>query len=79
MSSPWGTVAAVEAVDFQEIMSEEFARGLQEHEGISVPGQVPKQNVVKPQKPVVKVEDYEPVAGSSRAIDPGLLLIDDER
>ncbi|XP_065093374.1 serine/threonine-protein kinase RIO3 [Ochlerotatus camptorhynchus] len=76
MSSPWGTVAPVEAVDFQEIMSEEFARGLQQHEGISVLGQVPKKNV-KPQKPVVKVEDYEPVAGSSRSIDPGV-LIDEE-
>lgn len=31
-SSPWATVASVEPVDFQDIMSEEYARGLQQKE-----------------------------------------------
>lgn len=68
----------MEPVDFQEIMSEEFARGLQQHEGSPVLGPVSEENGdVKPPKPVVKVEDYEPVAGSSRAIDPGLLIYEE--
>ncbi|XP_053695038.1 serine/threonine-protein kinase RIO3 [Sabethes cyaneus] len=59
MSSPWGVVQQVQAVDFQEIMSEEFARGLQEQE-----------ESVQPKQMSVAIEDRndEPVAGCSRSI-----------
>ncbi|XP_001660046.2 serine/threonine-protein kinase RIO3 [Aedes aegypti] len=79
MSSPWGTVAAVEAVNLQEIMSEEFARGLQKEEGgMVLPGADIKDRVedkreIAQPKVVVKPEHFEPVAGCSRAIDPGVL------
>ncbi|XP_055546903.1 serine/threonine-protein kinase RIO3 [Wyeomyia smithii] len=62
MSSPWGAVQEVKSVDFQEIMSEEFARGLQKQEGF-----------VQPEALTVN-ENNEPVAGCSRSLDPGKLL-----
>ncbi|XP_039448511.1 serine/threonine-protein kinase RIO3 [Culex pipiens pallens] len=70
MTSPWAQIAAPTAVDLQEIMSEEFARGLQEQE---------HEQPSRPAKKVAPVQlpappPPEPVAGSSRAIDPGLLL-----
>lgn len=62
------------AVDLQEIMSEEFARGLQEQEahGRSPPSTEVDRNIVFP-KNNVAIESTEPVAGCSRAIDPGVL------
>uniref|UniRef100_A0A2M4BHW8 Serine/threonine-protein kinase RIO3 n=1 Tax=Anopheles marajoara TaxID=58244 RepID=A0A2M4BHW8_9DIPT len=73
MSSPWAVVQAVETVDLQEIMSEEYARELQTKENSSrttnkpeptkpppVPAVAPKANISE-----------EPVAGCSRALDPG--------
>ncbi|XP_062545460.1 serine/threonine-protein kinase RIO3 [Armigeres subalbatus] len=73
MSSPWGTVASVEAVNLQEIMSEEFARELQKEEGWkNHPERAAQIEMVHP-KETIKRKDFEPTAGCSRAIDPGVL------
>ncbi|XP_058122223.1 serine/threonine-protein kinase RIO3 [Anopheles ziemanni] len=84
MSSPWAPVKPVETVDLQEIMSEEYARELQTKEnslvGIDTGPRIqkPVQAVSKPSPskstpPPSAVADSfeEPVAGCSRAIDPG--------
>ncbi|XP_053675775.1 serine/threonine-protein kinase RIO3 [Anopheles nili] len=78
MSSPWAKIQPVESVDLQEIMSEEFAKELIAKEN-------PAPNLSSPPKPqpepvpsssksttsgVMKPLE-EPVAGCSRAIDPG--------
>ncbi|KFB41008.1 hypothetical protein ZHAS_00008623 [Anopheles sinensis] len=84
MSSPWAPIKPVEPVDLQEIMSEEYARELQTKEnslvGIDTGPRVqkrvqavPKPSPSKSAPPPATVADSfdEPVAGCSRAIDPG--------
>uniref|UniRef100_A0A182LXC9 Serine/threonine-protein kinase RIO3 n=1 Tax=Anopheles culicifacies TaxID=139723 RepID=A0A182LXC9_9DIPT len=89
MSSPWAKIQPVATVDLQEIMSEEFARELQAKQ--SPPSHVVAEQSqayasVSQSKPgpssskSVPVPDTnsceEPVAGCSRAIDPGKRLAD---
>ncbi|XP_049301586.1 serine/threonine-protein kinase RIO3 [Anopheles funestus] len=88
MSSPWAKIQPVAAVDLQEIMSEEFARELQAKQSpaLLVPVE-PQESSSKlqlepgpssPKSVPVAVTDEcdEPVAGCSRAIDPGKRLVD---
>uniref|UniRef100_A0A182W8R1 Serine/threonine-protein kinase RIO3 n=1 Tax=Anopheles minimus TaxID=112268 RepID=A0A182W8R1_9DIPT len=83
MSSPWAKIQPVAAVDLQEIMSEEFARELQAKQSPSslVVAEQPQASEPGPSSskcvPVpATTPSEEPVAGCSRAIDPGKTLAD---
>ncbi|XP_058819869.1 serine/threonine-protein kinase RIO3 isoform X2 [Topomyia yanbarensis] len=75
MSSPWGEVKAVEVTNLQEIMSEEFARGLQKQEELEIPKvQIRSKAVARETR--IEYLNEEPVAGCSKPIDPGALMDD---
>ncbi|XP_052895148.1 serine/threonine-protein kinase RIO3 [Anopheles moucheti] len=89
MSSPWAKIQPVATVDLQEIMSEEFARELQAKQSTSsqvAPEQPQSSSSISEPEPgpssfkSVPVPAMntgeEPVAGCSRAIDPGKRLAD---
>ncbi|XP_055597901.1 serine/threonine-protein kinase RIO3 isoform X2 [Uranotaenia lowii] len=83
MSSPWGKIQPVQSVDFQEIMSEEFARGLQaqeENATVKNKAKTGSSDMNRKRKTAQKVPpdvQPEPVAGSSKAINLGLVVDDD--
>ncbi|XP_058445858.1 serine/threonine-protein kinase RIO3 [Malaya genurostris] len=74
MTSPWGATKAIEPINLQEIMSEEFARGLQQQEDLKNSLSPNRKIATTTTKIIAEHLDEEPVAGGSKPIDPGLLI-----
>lgn len=69
MASAWGSIQPVQSIDLQEIMSEEFAKGLQEEENVQKSYTV---SVALNKGDYHFLDSAEPKAGCSKAIDPGV-------